>query len=99
MARKIRGRLLVIAALTLLSTAAPASAMVGGKPGGGGGASWRTIGHDAADTRSTNDHKINAKNVGRLAPRWIATTAGDVSATPVVAHHAVYFPDWGGMLW
>jgi polyvinyl alcohol dehydrogenase (cytochrome) len=71
--------------------------MVGGKLGGGG--SWRTIGHDAADTRAASDRRINVSNVARLRPKWIATTAGDVSATPVVAHHAVYFPDWGGMLW
>jgi polyvinyl alcohol dehydrogenase (cytochrome) len=35
----------------------------------------------------------------RLAPKWVATTTGDVSATPVVADGAVYFPDWGGRLW
>src|SRR5206468_5242580 len=74
-------------------------AFVGDK-GGGAGRGWRTIGRDAADTRDQPfEHIVGPANVSRLAPKWIATTAGDVSATPVVAHHAVYFPDWGGMLW
>jgi polyvinyl alcohol dehydrogenase (cytochrome) len=37
--------------------------------------------------------------VSRLAVKWVATIAGDVSATPAVAHGAVYFGDFGGMLW
>ena len=35
----------------------------------------------------------------RLALKWVATTAGDVSATPAVVDGAVYFGDFGGMLW
>ena len=35
----------------------------------------------------------------RLAVKWVATTAGDVSATPAVVDDAVYFGDFGGMLW
>jgi polyvinyl alcohol dehydrogenase (cytochrome) len=61
---------------------------------------WLMIGGDAAGSHDqAMERKIARLNVGRLAPRWVATTAGDVSATPVVTLGAVYFPDWGGRLW
>jgi polyvinyl alcohol dehydrogenase (cytochrome) len=64
------------------------------------GATWTTIGHDAADTRAQPDeHDITPANVAQLAPKWVATTTGDVSATPAVAGGAVYFGDFGGTLW
>ena len=31
--------------------------------------------------------------------KWVATTTGDVSATPAVVNGVVYFGDFGGMLW
>src|SRR5262245_47982614 len=65
-----------------------------------GGPNWKTIGHDAANSRSQPfEHRIGPSNVNRLALKWSATTAGDVSATPAVADGAVYFGDFGGMLW
>ena len=61
---------------------------------------WPMIGHDATNTRNQPfEHRIGPANVNRLAPRWVATTAGDVSATPAVVNGAVYFGDFGGMLW
>jgi polyvinyl alcohol dehydrogenase (cytochrome) len=76
---------------------------------------WRMIGHDVRNTRSQPyEGRIDARNAARLMPKWVATTAGDVSATPVVVSNsdddpthdrhdrrggAVYFPDWGGTLW
>lgn len=75
---------------------------------------WRMAGHDAADTRSQpGELRIGPRNAFRLAPRWVATTSGDVSATAAVVVErgkrvrgvrlpsvtAVYFPDWGGKLW
>lgn len=46
---------------------------------------WRMIGHDVRDTRSQpEERKIDAHNVSRLLPKWVFTTAGDVSATPAV---------------
>src|SRR5436309_1495697 len=87
---------LALLVLTALAGAALASA-AGGRLGGGG---WRMIGRDPAGTRNNPfEHKLTPESVNGLAPKWVATTAGDVSATPVVAHNAVYFPDWGGMLW
>ena len=58
------------------------------------------IGHDpSASHNQSFEREIGPATASRLAPKWIATTAGDVSATPVVSHGAVYFPDWGGRLW
>src|SRR5262245_15426555 len=65
-----------------------------------GGPDWGTIGHDPANSRSQPyERTITPANVHRLAPTWVATTAGDVSATPAVVNGAVYFGDFGGMLW
>ena len=61
---------------------------------------WPMIGHDATNTRNQPfERAINRANVSRLAPKWVAMTAGDVSATPAVVNGAVYFGDFGGMLW
>jgi polyvinyl alcohol dehydrogenase (cytochrome) len=67
---------------------------------------WRMIGHDVQNTRNQpSEEQIDVRTVGRLQPKWIFTTAGDISATPAVIagtdgdDSAVYFPDWGGTLW
>ena len=73
---------------------------------------WPMIGHDIANTRNQPfERRISRRNVDRLSPRWTFTTAGDVSATPAVGNEtdkergrghrrlALYFPDWGGVLW
>jgi len=65
-----------------------------------GPAEWSMIGHDPANTRNqSSEHKIRPENVHRLALKWVAATAGDVSGTPAVVDDAVYFGDFGGMLW
>jgi polyvinyl alcohol dehydrogenase (cytochrome) len=67
--------------------------------GAGGTGSWPFGGHDVSNSHSNPDEvMLNANNVGLLAPKWTATTHGDVSAVPAVAGGAVYFPDWGGYL-
>ena len=64
------------------------------------GPDWGTIGNDATNSRSQPfEHTIDPANAGRLGVKWIASTAGDVSATPAVVDRAVYFGDFGGMLW
>ena len=64
------------------------------------GDDWRMIGHDSTNSRNQPfEHKIGPHNAGRLALKWSQTTAGDVSATPAVVNGAVYFGDFGGMLW
>jgi polyvinyl alcohol dehydrogenase (cytochrome) len=66
----------------------------------GGGPDWKMIGHDSTNSRNQPfEHTIGPENASRLALKWTATTAGDVSATPAVADGAVYFGDFGGMLW
>ena len=61
---------------------------------------WATIGRDPENSRNQPlERTISVANVSRLAPKWIATTAGDVSATPAVVGGAVYFGDFGGTLW
>jgi hypothetical protein len=58
------------------------------------------IGHDPADSRNQPfEHHIGPASVRTLVPKWVATTTGDVSGTPVVVDRAVYFGDFGGTLW
>src|SRR5690349_19531258 len=85
---------LVVSLLVALVGAATAWATVMGGP------VWRMIGHDSTDTRDQPfEHTIGPTNVGQLALKWLASTTGDVSATPAVADGAVYFGDFGGTLW
>jgi polyvinyl alcohol dehydrogenase (cytochrome) len=61
--------------------------------------SWLFAGHDLHNTRSAPaEHILGPGNAGRLAPRWVFTTHGNVSATPSVQGDALYVPDWGGYL-
>lgn len=72
------------------------------------GADWTMIGNDAANTRhQPEERRISPRTVSNLAPKWVLTTEGDVSATPAVVtettrergrqrtRRVVYFPDWG----
>ena len=62
-------------------------------------ADWRTAGHDLSNTRhQSGETALRPDNVSRLAPRWVFTTGGDVSATPAVADGFVYAPDFAGNL-
>jgi polyvinyl alcohol dehydrogenase (cytochrome) len=79
---------------------AVAAAVPAGAAGPAEGPDWNMNGHDAANTRNQPfENDIGPANVARLAPKWVVTTAGDVSATPAVADGSVFFPDWGGKLW
>jgi polyvinyl alcohol dehydrogenase (cytochrome) len=63
-------------------------------------ADWPMAGHDPSGNHSQPEETtISAANVGRLAPRWSLTVAGNVNATPAVVDGAVYFPDSGGKFW
>jgi polyvinyl alcohol dehydrogenase (cytochrome) len=79
-------------------------------PHGHGG--WPMIGHDVENSRTQPDkNEIGPGRARRLAPKWVLTVGGDVSATPAVSSRpdqgrgrrsgpgAVYFPDWSGQLW
>lgn len=69
----------------------------------GGGpkkAEWSVAGQNLSNTRHQDaEHRLRARNVSGLAPRWSFTATGDISATAAVESGAVYFPDWGGRLW
>src|SRR5436190_10460547 len=66
----------------------------------GGGPDWMMIGHDSTNSRNQPfERTIGPANASLLAQKWVATVEGDVSATPAVADGAVYFGDFGGMLW
>ena len=66
----------------------------------GGGPDWGMIGNDSTNSRNQPfERTIEPANASRLAVKWVAATAGDVSATPAVVNGAVYFGDFGGMLW
>ena len=63
-------------------------------------ADWPMIGQDPSNSRNQPlEHQIRPANAHRLALKWAVPTAGDVSATPAVVDGAVYFGDFGGMLW
>jgi polyvinyl alcohol dehydrogenase (cytochrome) len=63
-------------------------------------ANWPSAGRSIANSRSQPlETTITTGNVAQLAPRWVFTTHGDVSATPSVAGGVVYFPDRGGYLY
>jgi polyvinyl alcohol dehydrogenase (cytochrome) len=66
----------------------------------GGGPDWGMIGNDSTNSRNQPlERSIGPANASRLMLKWVAQTAGDVSATPAVVNGAVYFGDFGGMLW
>lgn len=65
-----------------------------------GTAQWSMAGQNIHDTRNAPDeHVLGPSNVSRLAPRWVLTTDGNVTATPAVVDGSVYVPDYGGSLW
>lgn len=65
----------------------------------GGDQNWPFAGHDLENTRAAKtESKLNTGNVAGLAPNWVLTTGGDISATPAVEEKFLYFPDWAGNL-
>jgi polyvinyl alcohol dehydrogenase (cytochrome) len=64
------------------------------------GHQWPMGGQDLDNTRHQPKEKdIGPANVGGLAPKWVFTAGGDVSATPTVAGGALYVPDRAGNLY
>ena len=58
------------------------------------------MGNDLANSRSQpNEQTISPANAASLTTKWVATTGGDVSATPTVDADAIYVPDWAGRLY
>ncbi len=99
MFRTLQSRRITLALVVLVALAA-ASQTLANDGGARSTRDWSMIGHDPANDRDQPaEHRIRPGNVDRLAPRWIATTTGDVSATPAVVGGSVYFGDFGGTLW
>jgi len=74
-------RLALGLALAVAAAAAPPTRADGPNEG----SSWPMIGHDVRNTRSQpTESRLGPRNVSRLLPKWVLTTAGDVSATPAV---------------
>lgn len=80
--------------------AAAALMMAGPAIAAPGGTNWSSAGGDRQNTRSAaGETRISPATVGGLAPQWVFTTGGDVSATPAVDGRLVYAPDWAGNLY
>lgn len=101
-ARRVPAR----AALTLSAAAALGVALMAGTaaaaPGPGTAASgqWPVAGQNLSNTHdNAAEYQISPANVGTLKPKWVLTTAGDVTATPTECGGTVYVPDLGGKLW
>ena len=64
------------------------------------GSEWNSAGGNRQNTRNQgSEHTLSVSNVSSLSPKWVFSTAGDVSATPAVDADTVYFPDWKGNLY
>src|SRR5215467_10336433 len=64
-------------------------------------ADWPMFGQNVSNTASTTSpgNSMSPTTIGKLKPKWIFTTRGDVSARAAVVNGVVYFPDWGGNIW
>jgi polyvinyl alcohol dehydrogenase (cytochrome) len=62
---------------------------------------WPMFGQNVSNTASTTSpgNSMSPTTIGKLKPKWIFTTGGDVSARAAVVNGVVYFPDWGGNIW
>ena len=90
----MRRRPLALAGMALIAVLLPTVTMAAQ------GSEWSNAGGNRQNTRFQGaEHTLSPANVGQLAPKWVATTAGDVSATPAVDATTVYVPDWAGRLY
>src|SRR4030095_3548024 len=65
-----------------LALALVAAVAITARPFATGARRWPVIGRDARNSRNQpREHKIRPANADRLALKWVATVAGDVSAT------------------
>jgi len=59
---------------------------------------WPMFGQNWNNTANGLTLAVGPGNVGKLKPKWVFKTQGDVSARAAVVGGSVYFPDWGGYL-
>ena len=60
---------------------------------------WPMFGQDLTNQANASQTSLTTGNVHRLAPKWVFTTGGDVSARATIVDNVVYFPDWAGNLY
>ena len=60
---------------------------------------WPMFGQNWGNTANGLTRTLNANNVGKLKPKWIFTTQGDVAARAAIVGGGVYFPDFAGYLY
>jgi polyvinyl alcohol dehydrogenase (cytochrome) len=88
--------------LSSTSTLLAGALLSGAAPGAHGASqrqSWPMFGQNPSNTASTFNEDISTRNVGKLAPLWVATLGGDISARAAVVNGVAYVPDWAGNLW
>jgi polyvinyl alcohol dehydrogenase (cytochrome) len=83
---------LALAAATVLGTASSSTAA-------SSSSQWPMFGQNLNNTADAPGTNIGTGNVTSLRPKWVFTTAGDVSARAAVAGGVAYFPDWSGHLY
>jgi len=98
--RRLVGDVLARAGVLCVLVCAP---MLGAMPAGvlahASAATWTSAGGGIADNRyQLFEKRISPKNAAKLRPKWVFTTHGSESATPVVDKGVVYFPDFGGYI-
>ena len=85
----------IVAVITIFAAPAVCAAQPAGNVAG-----WTSAGNGPENTRnSATEHKINAGNVGQLAPAWTLTTQGEVPDTPTIDGKDLYTVDSGGSVW
>lgn len=88
----------LVAVLAPVGAAGPAAARAP-SPGVPYVAGWLMAGQNQSNTRfAATETLISAGNAARLRPRWTASLAGNVAATPTVSAGTVFVPDYGGKL-
>jgi polyvinyl alcohol dehydrogenase (cytochrome) len=95
--KRLRLKLAIVALSSAFSVGTSGS--LAHADGDDGGSQWLMSGQNLRNTRSQDsERKIGTGNAGQLAPKWVFTTGGDVSATPAVDEDFVYIPDAAGNL-
>jgi polyvinyl alcohol dehydrogenase (cytochrome) len=85
---------------TLLSWSGCALAALAALPAPASANDWPMFGRSVQNLAdSSSEILISKLNVAQLAPKWVATTGGDVSARAAVVDGVAYFPDWVGNIW
>lgn len=90
-----RARITTGIALAVAVLGIGAAPQTSAAPGAQPSVPWPMFGQDLDNTAATVS-AINASNVATLAPKWVFTAGGDISARAAVVNGVAYFPDWSG---